>query len=91
MVTLYWRPGCVFCMRLRAVLRWHRLRVRQINIWHDADAAAFVHSVSGGSETVPTVVIDGRPVVNPAPGQTGLPKITSTHGLDQLHRCRSGV
>jgi glutaredoxin len=68
-VTVYWRPGCVFCLRLRLVLRWHRLSVRQVNIWEDPDAAAFVRSVAGGNETVPTVVIDGQPVVNPAPGQ----------------------
>lgn len=38
-----------------------------INIWRDPDAAAFVRSVAGGNETVPTVVIHGRPVVNPSP------------------------
>jgi glutaredoxin-like protein len=68
-VTVYWRPGCVFCLRLRLVLRWHRLSVRQVNIWEDPDAAAFVRSVAGGNETVPTVVIDGHPIVNPAPSQ----------------------
>lgn len=69
MVTLYWRPGCVFCMRLRLILRWRHLRVHQVNIWRDPDAAAFVRSVAGGNETVPTVVIDGRSVVNPPPRQ----------------------
>jgi glutaredoxin len=68
-ITVYWRPGCVFCRRLRFVLWWHRLSVRQVNIWRDPDAAAFVRSVAGGNETVPTVVIDGRPMVNPAPRQ----------------------
>jgi hypothetical protein len=24
-VTLYWRPGCVFCLRLRLILRWRHL------------------------------------------------------------------
>jgi len=66
-VTVYWRPGCMFCMRLRLALRWHRLHPRMINIWRDPDAAAFVRSVADGNETVPTVVIGGRPVVNPAP------------------------
>lgn len=68
-VTLYWRPGCVFCLRLRLTLRLHRLSVHQVNIWEDPDAAAFVRSVADGNETVPTVVIDGRPIVNPAPNQ----------------------
>jgi glutaredoxin len=66
---VYWRPGCVFCLRLRLILRWHRLSVHQVNIWEDPDAAAFVRSVADGNETVPTVVIDGRPIVNPAPSQ----------------------
>jgi glutaredoxin len=68
-VTLYWRPGCVFCLRLRLTLRWLRLSVHQVNIWEDPEAAAFVRSVADGNETVPTVVIDGHPFVNPAPGQ----------------------
>lgn len=54
-------------MRLRLVLRWHRLHPRMINIWRDPEAAAYVRSVADGNETVPTVVIDGRPVVNPSP------------------------
>ncbi len=68
-VTLYWRPGCVFCLWLRLVLRWHHLTVHQVNIQADPDAAAFVRSVADGNETVPTVVVDGHPIVNPAPSQ----------------------
>jgi glutaredoxin len=40
-----------------------------VNIWEDPEAAAFVRSVADGNETVPTVVIDGHPMVNPAPSQ----------------------
>jgi mycoredoxin len=68
-VTLYWRSGCVFCVRLRLALRWHRLRVHRVNIWKDAQAAAFVRSVAESNETVPTVLIDDRALVNPAPRQ----------------------
>jgi mycoredoxin len=68
-VTLYWRPGCMFCLKLRLTLRWHHLRVHQVNIWAHPDAAAFVRSVADGNETVPVVVIDGRPTVNPDPRQ----------------------
>jgi mycoredoxin len=68
-VTVYWRPGCMFCRRLRLVLRLHRLSVHQVNIWEDPEAAAFVRSVADGNETVPTVVIDGRAIVNPPPRQ----------------------
>lgn len=66
-VVVYWRPGCTFCMRLRWALRWRRLHPKMINIRLDPDAAAFVRSVADGNETVPTVVIGGRAVVNPAP------------------------
>lgn len=66
-VTVYWRPGCVYCMRLRLLLRLHRLRVPEVNIWTDPGAAAFVRTVTGGDETVPTVVINGTPLVNPPP------------------------
>ncbi len=66
-VTVYWRPGCVFCQRLRLVLWARRLHPRMVNIWEDAEAAAFVRSVADGNETVPTVVIDGTAHVNPAP------------------------
>ena len=66
-VTVYWRPGCIFCVRLRLVLRWHRLCPAMVNIWRDPDAAAFVRSVAGGNETVPTVIIGEQAVVNPPP------------------------
>ena len=59
----------MFCLRLRLILRWHRLSVHQVNIWADPGAAAFVRSVADGNETVPTVVVDGRPFVNPAPSE----------------------
>ncbi len=68
-VSVYWRPGCTFCLRLRLILRWHRLHPEMINIWRDPDAAAFVRSVADGNETVPTVVIDGHAYINPPPGQ----------------------
>ncbi|MEO7369860.1 MAG: glutaredoxin domain-containing protein, partial [Ilumatobacteraceae bacterium] len=64
-IVVYWRPGCPFCSRLRAGLRRSGLEVREINIWDDPAAAAFVRSVAGGNETVPTVVVDGLALVNP--------------------------
>jgi mycoredoxin len=41
--------------------------VDEINIWEDPDGAAFVRSVTGGDETVPTVRIGTQSVVNPSP------------------------
>ncbi|WP_308164017.1 glutaredoxin domain-containing protein [Nonomuraea sediminis] len=65
-VVLYWRPGCRFCMRLRLRLRFTRLSYHEINIWKDQEAARFVRSVAGGNETVPTVIVAGRAMVNPS-------------------------
>lgn len=64
-VTVYWRPGCPYCKRLRQDLRSMGLRTREINIWTDSSAAAVVRGYADGNETVPTVVIDGRGHVNP--------------------------
>jgi glutaredoxin-like protein len=65
-VVLYWRPGCAFCASLRWRLRRSGLALEEVNIWHDRAAAAFVRSVAGGTETVPTVVVGRRALVNPA-------------------------
>ncbi|MER0444192.1 glutaredoxin domain-containing protein [Streptomyces sp. Edi4] len=65
-VVLYWRPLCTFCMKLRFQLLFSRLRYTKVNIWRDPEGAAFVRSVAGGNETVPTVTVGGRPLVNPS-------------------------
>ncbi|MER7173626.1 glutaredoxin domain-containing protein [Streptomyces mesophilus] len=68
-VTVYWRPGCPYCMRLRVSLRLKKLPRTEINIWEHPDAAAFVRSVADGNETVPTVVVAGHAMVNPSPAK----------------------
>lgn len=66
-VTVYWRPGCAFCIKLRTQLRLARIPYRKVNIWRDPEAAAFVRSVADGNETVPTVVVGDHPaMVNPS-------------------------
>lgn len=65
-VVVYTRPGCPYCFTLRARLRRAGLAFREINIWEDPDAAAFVRSVAGGNETVPTVVVGDVRMVNPS-------------------------
>lgn len=65
-ITVYWRPGCPFCSMLRSGLRREGIPVQEINIWEDADAAAFVRSVANGNETVPTVTIGSVSLVNPS-------------------------
>lgn len=66
-VVVYWRPGCIFCQRLRGGLGNDAKRVQWVNIWQDAEAAEFVRQHNDGNETVPTVVIDGEVHTNPDP------------------------
>jgi mycoredoxin len=67
-VTFYWRPGCSFCTRLRHKLEAAAVPLREVNIWEDPQAAARVRSVAGGNETVPTVIVGSRALVNPSVG-----------------------
>ena len=69
MVTLYWRPRCPYCIRLRWQVRRARLPVREVNIWKDPAAAARVRQITGGDETVPTVTIGPTSLVNPSIAQ----------------------
>jgi mycoredoxin len=66
---IYWRPGCVFCMRLRASLGRAGRRAHWVDIWSDPDAAAAVRAITGGDETVPTVVAGAQSFVNPDPSR----------------------
>jgi len=64
---VYWRPGCPFCLRLRATLGTTARRAYWVDIWRDPEGAADVRAVAGGNETVPTVMLAGAPHVNPDP------------------------
>ncbi len=64
-VTVYWRPGCPYCVALQDHLDRAGLPYETRNIWEDADAAAFVRTASGGNETVPTVTVGDETWVNP--------------------------
>lgn len=66
-LDVYWRPGCPFCFSLKRSLKRRKVPMRFHNIWDDPDAAVVVRSVARGNETVPTVVIAGRALVNPSP------------------------
>lgn len=65
-VEVLWRPGCLFCSRLRSGLRRAGIETVERNIWSDPDAAARVRAVTGGDETVPTVIVGNRALVNPS-------------------------
>ncbi|MFJ9574896.1 glutaredoxin domain-containing protein [Streptomyces sp. NPDC101191] len=65
--VVYWRPGCKYCIRLRIRLGRSARRLHWVNIWRDPDGAAAVRAANDGNETVPTVVVAGRPHTNPDP------------------------
>jgi mycoredoxin len=65
--VVYWRPGCRYCLRLRLVLGRASQHATWVNIWQDPAGAAAVRAVTGGDETVPTVVTHEGAVVNPDP------------------------
>ncbi|MEU1072753.1 MULTISPECIES: glutaredoxin domain-containing protein [unclassified Streptomyces] len=65
--VVYWRPGCAYCLRLRIRLGSRARRLHWVNIWRDPAGAAVVRAANDGNETVPTVVVAGRPHTNPDP------------------------
>lgn len=82
-IEFYWRPGCPFCLMLQAELDASSLPVRAVNIWEDPDAAARVREVAGGNETVPTVFVGSRALVNPTMAElTDLVRAEAPHLLD---------
>jgi len=68
-VTVYWRPGCPFCTMLRWSLARAGVTTTDVNIWTDPGAAAVVREAARGNETVPTVEVGGRFLVNPSARQ----------------------
>ncbi|MFJ9948299.1 glutaredoxin domain-containing protein [Kitasatospora sp. NPDC091207] len=65
--VVYWRAGCTYCLRLRFRLGRGARRAHWVDIWRDPAGAAAVRAANNGDETVPTVVVAGRPHVNPDP------------------------
>jgi len=63
--VVFWRPGCKYCVRLRIRLGRSARRLHWVDIWRDPAGAAVVRAANDGNETVPTVVVAGRPHVNP--------------------------
>ncbi|MFE7114759.1 glutaredoxin domain-containing protein [Streptomyces sp. NPDC057654] len=69
--VVFWRPGCKYCIRLRIRLGRKARQLYWVNIWRDPAAAAAVRAANDGNETVPTVVVAGRPHTNPNPEWVG--------------------
>jgi glutaredoxin len=66
-LVVFWRPGCKYCMRLRIRLGRSVRQMHWVDIWRDPEGAAAVRAVNDGNETVPTVIVAGRPYTNPDP------------------------
>jgi mycoredoxin len=65
--VVFWRPGCTYCLRLRIRLGRSARQLHWVDIWRDPAGAAAVRAANDGDETVPTVVVAGRPHTNPDP------------------------
>ncbi|GAB3668606.1 hypothetical protein GCM10027596_39590 [Nocardioides korecus] len=68
-VEIMWRPGCPFCGPLRRGLRRAGVVTVEHDITSSVDAATRVRAATGGDETVPTVFVGPRALVNPSVDQ----------------------
>ncbi|CAN5490677.1 hypothetical protein BH10ACT3_BH10ACT3_10880 [soil metagenome] len=68
-LAVYWRPGCPYCFSLKRALKRRKIPVRLHNIWEDPSAASVVREAAHGNETVPTVVLGNKSLVNPSASQ----------------------
>ena len=80
-IDFYWRPGCPFCMSLERSLSKMNVPLNKKNIWESPADAAYVRSVAGGNETVPTVTIGGTSMVNPSAKQVAAMVASEFPGL----------
>ncbi|MFJ9589598.1 glutaredoxin domain-containing protein [Streptomyces acidicola] len=65
--VIFWRPGCKYCLRLRLRLGRSAHQLHWVDIWRDPAGASAVRAANDGNETVPTVIVAGRPHTNPGP------------------------
>ena len=76
-VKVYWRPGCAFCSSLFMRLERAGIPFEDVNIWEDPEGRTFVLSVARGNETVPTVTVGNKALVNPS--------------IDEIERAMAGT
>jgi mycoredoxin len=66
-VIMYSTVWCGYCKRLKVAMKSAGIAFTEVDIEHDPAAAAFVMSVNGGNQTVPTVKFpDGSALTNPS-------------------------
>jgi mycoredoxin len=64
---MYSTTWCGYCYRLRSQLDRENIAYVVVDIEKDPQAAAYVESVNGGNQTVPTVRFpDGSALTNPS-------------------------
>ena len=69
-MKMYTTTWCGYCQRLKAQLGREGIAFEEIDIEADPTSAAFVESVNGGNQTVPTVLFDdGSALTNPSIGE----------------------
>ncbi|MDH6135118.1 mycoredoxin [Kitasatospora sp. MAA4] len=56
-VTMYSTTWCGYCQRLKSQLDRAGIGYTEINIEEDPKSAAYVESVNGGNQVVPTVLV----------------------------------
>jgi mycoredoxin len=65
-VTMYSTTWCGYCRRLKLQMDQAGIAYDEVDIEQDPEAAAYVQSVNGGNQTVPTVRFpDGTAMTNP--------------------------
>ena len=65
-LTMFSTVWCGYCTRLKRQLDRAGVPYVDVDIEQDDEAAAFVESATGGTRTVPTVLLpDGRTLTNP--------------------------
>ena len=63
---MYSTTWCGYCRRLKLQMDQAGIEYVEVNIERDPEAAAFVESVNGGNQTVPTLRFpDGTALTNP--------------------------
>jgi mycoredoxin len=69
-MRMYTTVWCGYCQRLKAQMTREGLTFEEIDIESDPEAAAYVESINGGNQTVPTLEFpDGTALTNPSISQ----------------------
>lgn len=63
--VVFWKPTCVYCIRLRRALRGDP-QVVWVNVWADRAANAEVRRHNVGDELTPTALVGERVLRNPS-------------------------